>query len=489
MKLKQLAATAAALVLGAGMASAQTWAPLTNQPGHNLGAMLQLRDGRILVHEEQSGNSRNWWILTPDSTGSYLHGTWSSGGQLPSGYAPWFFGSQVLLDGQHVVVEGGEYNNGNSVWTTLGAMYDVPSNTWVSNSPPSGWANIGDAQSVILADGRYVQASCCGPAKGSAFFTGPNTWSANGNILGFSNDEGGYTLLPNSKVIMVDAWNNTACGSNMQSEIFDPTTNTWSCGSTTPTQMWDNSGHELGPAIVMYNGKMLQVGAVPATAVYDPASNTWAAGPTPSGGLDAADGPAALEPNGKVLLMLSPGEFQAGCQMVEYNPSNNTLANTANPQNCPSDSSFEGHLMILPTGQIMFTDFSGRVELYTPAPPPTAANHGPIQVSQGPVQSFTADGTNNLVNGLHLNGYTENNGYGDDYQGATNYPLVRLTSVSTGQVYWATTHDDSSHSIDPNAGAMTTLFDLPAGMPRGGNIFYQVVVIANGIASNTVVYH
>ena len=72
--------------------------------------MLQLRDGRILVHEEQSGNPRNWWVLTPDATGSYVNGTWSSGGQLPAGYAPFYFGSQVLLDGHTLVIEGGEYN-------------------------------------------------------------------------------------------------------------------------------------------------------------------------------------------------------------------------------------------------------------------------------------------------------------------------------------------------------------------------------------------
>lgn len=487
MKLKQIASMAAALVLGAGVASAQTWAPLTHQPGHNVGVMLQLRDGRILVHEEQQGNSQNWWILTPDATGSYVNGTWSSGGQLPSGYSPWFFGSQVFLDGKHVAVEGGEYNNGNSVWTTLGAVYDVTSNTWTSNSPPSGWSNIGDAQSIILADGRYMQANCC--SRQSAFYTGPNTWTANGNLAGPDNDEAGYTLLPNGKVLLVDAWNFSSCHGSLSSELFDPTTNTWACGAATPTQLWDNSGHELGPAILMYNGKVLQVGAVPSTAIYDPASASWAAGPTPAGGLDAADGPGALEPNGKVLLMLSPGEFQPGCQMVEYDPTTNALANTANPPACPGASSFEGHLMMLPTGQIMYTDFSAQVYVYTPAPPPSSVTHRPVLVAQGPVQSFTADGTNNVINGLHLNGFTQNNGYGDDYQGDTNYPLVRLTALSDGHVYWGTTHDESTHSIDPNAGQMSTKFDLPAGLPRGSNVYYSVVVIANGIASNAVVYH
>ena len=164
MKFLRISALATVvLVLGAGIASSQTWAPLTHQPGVTLGPMLQLRDGRILVHEEQDGNPRNWWILTPSSTGSYLNGTWSSGGQLPANYSPFFFSSQVLLDGKRVIIEGGEYNFGSADWTNLGAIGTISGSTltWASNNPPSGWSNIGDAQSIILANGNYMQANCC----------------------------------------------------------------------------------------------------------------------------------------------------------------------------------------------------------------------------------------------------------------------------------------------------------------------------------------
>src|SRR5690242_21591137 len=125
------------------IANAQFWTPLNHQPGANVGVMIQLRDGRILVHEEQNGNSRNWHILTPDSTGSYINGTWSSGGSLPSGYSPWYFSSQVLFgSGRNVLIEGGEYNLGSAVWTTLGALGTCApfgACNWVSNAPPSGW--------------------------------------------------------------------------------------------------------------------------------------------------------------------------------------------------------------------------------------------------------------------------------------------------------------------------------------------------------------
>jgi hypothetical protein len=445
--------------------------------------MLQLRDGRILVNESQGPDTGVWLILTPDAAGSYVNGTWSTTGHLPAGYQPIYFGSQILLDGRHVVIEGGEYNMGTAVWTTLGAVGTITpfgNVSWVSNAPPAGWGTIGDAESVVLANGKYMQANCCTPQN--AIYNGPNSWLATGSVLQSSNDESGFTLLPSGKVLTVDAKFNSNCSTAVGSELYDPATGTWACAAHTPVQLYNPNDEELGSAVLMYNNKVFQVGGnVVASAVYDVAGNTWAAGPTPPNGLDQADGPGALEPNGKVLEMLSPGLFQFGsCQMMEYNPGTNTLANTANPTNCPADSSFVGHFMILPTGQIMFTDFSGLVEVYNPASGVVASAKPTIVAAS---TNLTHGSTNNVLYGKQLNGLTENNAYGDDYQGATNYPLVRFTNTSTGTVYWAFTHDDSTHSIAPNT-VMFTMFDIPASVPAGT---YSMVSIANGIASNAIV--
>ena len=464
-----------------GAAVTQTWKPLKNQPGANVGVMLLLRDGRVLVHEEQNGNSRNWYILTPDATGSYLNGTWSSGGQLPSTYSPWFFGSQVLLDGKSIVVEGGEYNFGRAAWTNLGAIGTISGNTitWASNAPPTGWVNLGDAESVILADGTYMQSNCC--TAQNALFNGPNSWLTTGSVLQPNNDESGFTLLTNDLVLTVDAKNNAACGTAKGSELYDQGTGLWTCGPQTPVQLYNANDEELGAAIMMYNNKVVQFGGlVPATALYDVANNTWTAGPTPANSLDQSDGPAALEPNGKVLAMLSPGLFQAGCQFVEYDPVANKLTNTANPQNCPADSSYVGHLMVLPTGQVMFTDFSGRVEIYTPASGVVSGVAPTINPVSG---SINSPSINNALSGTQLNGLSEGSAYGDDYQGATNYPLVRLVQANPpNNVYYATTHDETTHSIAPGL-PNSTKFDVPTGLPAGN---YNLTVVANGIESNAV---
>jgi len=206
MKLVRVLATVTLMLTLIGLASAQTWTPLKNSPGVQIGAMIQLRDGRVFAHEDAfSAGSQAWYILTPDKTGSYVNGTWSAGGNLPNGYAPDYFSSHVFLDGKHILIEGGEYNFGTAVWTTLGAYGTIApftgKATFVNNAPPSGWTTIGDAQSIILADGRYLQANCCDTQ--SAFFKAPNMWTASGNIVGVSNDEQAYTLLASGKVLSV----------------------------------------------------------------------------------------------------------------------------------------------------------------------------------------------------------------------------------------------------------------------------------------------
>ena len=474
-------------VLAVSLASAQSWTPLNNQPGANVGVMIQLRDGRILVHEEQGGNSQNWHILTPDSNGSYINGTWSSGGTLPSGYSPWYFSSQVLFgSGRNVLIEGGEYNFGTAVWTTLGALGTCTpfgACTWVSNAPPPLFASIGDAQSVILSNGKYLQASCCGSQ--TAEYKGPNTWVTS-SYTENNNDEQGFTLLPSGQVLMVDAWQNPACGnSTMATELRSKdefvngvyTIGTWSCGPNTTAQLWDSGGHELGPVVLTYDSvnNVIAFGATNNTSVYHISTNSFTAGPTPPNNLAGYDAPASLEPNGKVLAMLGPaGGFNSGCQFVEYTPATNTIATTANPTDCPNEPSFVGHLMILPTGQIMFTDFSGLVEIFTPA-----AGHisGTAPVITSYPSTVTHGVTGYILHGKQLNGLTQNNAYGDDYQGDTNYPLMYVTDGT--HVYWLFTHNDSTHSIAKGV-AMSTHFDVPSTVPPGT---YALHVVANGLKS------
>jgi hypothetical protein len=531
-------------------ASAQSWTPLNNQPitvgGYDgVGQMLQLRDGRVLVHHENGTGNLNWgytdwYYLTPDAYGSYVNGTWTPAGNLPTSYQPLYFSSQTFLNATtnaqtpscpaglncgQIILEGGEYNSNAGTDNNLGEIGTYIPFTgginFTSNSPPSGWTRIGDAAGVILFNGAYMQSSCCNsqtpPGHQNAIFNGPNNWITTGNVLQSTTDESGYTLLTNGKVLMIDTKRVTSCPNPTQSSELYTVTNTatgvgtWSCGPPIPVLLYNSRDEELGAAVMMYNNDVIAFGGNKnATAVYDVALNSWAVGPVPAAGLGQSDGPAALEPNGKVLAMLSPGLFLNGCYFVEYDPATNTLTNTTNtiipqPADCtpPSnDTSYDGALMILPTGQIMFTAFNNYVELYNPAPGVanwTCANCSTPQSVSIPAtillasNSYRSGSTNNVVYGTQLNGFSQNNFYGDDKQSDTNFPLARLTCSNTsgntctvGYVYYAFTHDDGPagpdvHSIAPGHFGFTH-FDLPS-MPAGT---YDFQTVTNGIPSNSI---
>jgi hypothetical protein len=89
------------LLINGGVASAQTWTPLLNQnPEFYNSTMLLLTDGSVMVHS--GWDYQTWTKLTPDSTGSYVNGTWST---LASMSIPRRnFGSVMLTDGRVMVL-------------------------------------------------------------------------------------------------------------------------------------------------------------------------------------------------------------------------------------------------------------------------------------------------------------------------------------------------------------------------------------------------
>jgi len=156
------------------LAGAQTWTRLTHSPTINASTALLLTDGTVMVQGE---STVNWWKLTPDNTGSYINGTWTQLANMPTGYSPLYYASAVLPDGR-VIVEGGEYINNVSTFSSKGAIYNPVTNTWTSVSPPSGWTGgIGDAQSVVLPSGTFMLAN---PLNTKAAFLNASTltWTA-----------------------------------------------------------------------------------------------------------------------------------------------------------------------------------------------------------------------------------------------------------------------------------------------------------------------
>jgi hypothetical protein len=217
-------------------------------------------------------------------------------------------------------------------------------------------------------------------------------------------------------------------------------------------------------------------GASGHTAIYDTNTKTWSAGPDFPNGLDVADGPAALLPNGNVLVLTSPGVFNLGARFLEFDGSEFTDVTHGNTD-APNISSYYGNMLALPTGEILFTDF-GNVWIYRPKGKPNPAWRPQITS----VPSEVSRGGSYKISGYNFNGFSQGAAYGDDTQGATNYPLVRLTNRITGNVYYAHTHDHSTMGI-AYSGQASTIFDV-SGKTETGLSLLQV--IANGIASPPV---
>jgi hypothetical protein len=69
--------------------------------------------------------------------------------------------------------------------------------------------------------------------------------------------------------------------------------------------------------------------------------------------------------------------------------------------------------------------------------------------------------------------------FGDEGQSATNYPLVRITNLSTHHVFYSRTYDHSSMAVASDD-EVSTHFDVPARQELG---LSKLEVVANGIAS------
>jgi len=466
-----------------GLASAQepftagTWSATSTAAPSAVAHAVLLTDGSVLVNSFFfSQHADPWYRLVPDATGSYIHGTWKNAGTLPSGYNPLYFSSAVLPNGQ-VVVMGGEYNNGSGVWTTKGAVYNPATNTWTSIASPPGWTTVGDAQSSILPNGHMMMANCCSTQEAILTLTGTTaTWASTGTGKFDDNDEEGWTLLPGGKILTVDAYVGSSC-CHLGYQIYNPTTGAWTTPSNnTIVNLVDPGSFELGPMPLLPNGTVFAAGATTNNAIYTVSSGTWASAPKFGGTLDIADGPAAVLPNGNALFDTSPGVFGNGSKFFEWDGS--TLNPTSAPPNAPIDSSYVGNMVVLPTGQVLFTDFSSSVEIYTPSGSPCAGCAPTIKTV---ATTLTHGSKSNRISGTQFNGLTEGAYYGDDNQSATNFPLVRITD-SAGRVVYCRTHNWLG-GVATGTAIRNAAFDIPGSIHTGAA---QLVVVANGIASAPV---
>lgn len=455
--------------------SAQTIKNLAHAAPDGAIITFLLTDGRVLAQ----GNSTNdFWLLTPDNKGSYVNGTWKQAASLPSGYAPYAASSATLADGR-VVFVGGEYNFFNFVLTNLSAIYDPIKDKWANLDPPADWDYIGDSPSVVLPDGTYLVGN---KLTKSMRLLDPVTltWSkvSSKGKADFDAEEG-WTLMPDGTVLTFDV------KKAPNAEKYLPLKHKWINASNTIVDLhtpYEGGGcldyggptpycppGEVGPGLLLPNGTVFATGATPPgdrsghTAIYHPGAKptdpgTWTVGPDFPPGDDAGDNYAALLPNGKALV--------EGVSGTLYEFDGTKLS---------SGVFAPGSLMVLPTGEIL-VDGS---QVYT--------STGTYKAAWAPkITTFPATvtrGSTYQISGKQFNGLSQAASFGDEFETATNYPLVRITNTASGHVFYARTHDHSTMAVATGKKTVSTNFDVPTGMETGAS---TLEVVANGIPSKSV---
>ncbi len=451
---------------------AGSWVQLTNDAptGDGIGTMMLLTDGTVMAQE--AGVSNKFFKLTPDATGNYHDGTWTT--QAPMSLERLYMGSNVLPSGK-VFVLGGEYTgpSGTNNWINSGEIYDPVANTW-SSIPNFPQSEFGDDPTVLLPNGKILAGYLSG-TQTYLYNPATNTWAQTGSKLhNDASDEETWILLPDGSVLTVDVF------ANNRSQRYVPSTGRWVDAGNVPVILTGSSfGYEMGPATLLPDGRVFQVGANNNTAFYTPSTNTWTAGPSLPAGLGADDTPGVMLPNGHFLFAVDTSVpiFTAPTKLFDFDPVANTLTDVTSlaPPALVAElngPAFITRMLMLPNGNGLFSTSSSSLWEYVPT--------GTVDPAWAPtVSSLAYNGSNTYtLTGTQLTGISEGASYGDDAEMSSNYPIVRLTSA-TGVVTFARSFNWTP-GVATGSAVVTTQFTVPASLKSGD---YTLNVIANGIAS------
>jgi hypothetical protein len=476
-----------------------TWAQLATLAPTQIGTMHLLTDGTVLAQGDLPGVNSitdRWYKLKPDASGSYQNGSWS---QLASmHFTRLYFGSNVLPNGD-LFVQGGEYSSQGSD-TRTGETYDPLTNTWTNHANFVN-GSFGDDPTMLLPTGKILGGYINDP---QTYLYNPATdsWAATGTKLrNDKSDEETFVLLPPSSahsqgaVLSYDVWASISAGVN-HAQIYDIASGTWSdtpFPSTFQTPLLSSSGigFENGPALLLPDGRVFQIGALAHTALYDTNTGTWSRGPDIPGNYGSDDAPAAILPDGHVIFLADAGPFRGTfsppSHMFDFDPTNDSITDitstlpSALQTQLAGQSAYQARLLMLPSGQLLLApDNQGgggnRLYIFTPS-------NGPDPSWQPTVASVTDNGGGAYtLTGTQINGISAGSSYGDDAESDSNYPIVQLTNLTTGVVSYArTTGWTPGVSAVGDSTIQSVNFQMPSGAPVG---VYSLVVSGAGIASD-----
>jgi hypothetical protein len=462
----------------------------------------------------------------------------TSGGVLPDGRVLLIGGEYKLLSNNTLTFEFTNqmaiYDPNADTWTMIAPPF----------SANGDWDFIGDSPWSLLPNGHLLLGSKFTTANAeldpkTLLWTNVSSFGKDD-----VNAEEGYTLLPNRSVLTVNMTDfpfaqrfipnadpsKTRWADAGKTPARLPATDSFGSQNI----LYDNNMRvyhppgEIGPGMLQPDGRVFYTGAAcdvrgPSsnpnacvtyqpqahTAVYDPKTNSWTAGPDFPLHEGAGDTWSSLLPSGNVLVQTNPPGTNAD-RLARANPRYKSIregkgrhlaaAEEAAPalapqQTCPPTELFKFYefngstltpepaafscanqpsMLLLPTGQVMLNlNF-----VYTSTG--TFMNVWRPTITSFLFQNNVNPGGRYQIFGRQFNGLSQANAFGDEFQVATNFPLVRITNNATGDVSYTTTHDFSTMGVATGAAIVSTFFDVPTNIETGDS---KLEVVANGIPS------
>jgi uncharacterized delta-60 repeat protein len=452
-----------------------TWAatgPMLTRRGYHTATMLPA--GRVLV----AGGSVS--SIVSNRVELYDPGTagWTATG--PLNVARRAHTATLLPSGRVLVAAGLYYNGTRDLSIASAEIFDPAAETWtmtgaLTDARDSHTATLLPTGKVLVAGGYQYTALGSGYlASAEVFDPATRTWTSTSG-LNIPRGEHTATLLGNGKVLAAGGYGTN--GMTASAELFDPATRKWALTGALNTERYDHT------ATLLPNGKVLVAGGDGmgnSAELYDPITERW----TATGDMKAARfaHTAMLLPNGKVLVSGGmSGSFQPLYGAELYDPARGTWTaiSMMTSQRAYQTAS------LLPDGKVLVaggnTSFGNAAELYDAGLGFSPAWRPQISAAAPPLGL----GDSLIISGSGFRGLSGGSG-GNLQDSATDYPLVQLRSLESGQSLFllCTNWQTNSFTSAPVWGfppgyALATVF--VNGIPSTGSVLNVSVPVPTSV--------
>jgi hypothetical protein len=403
-----------------------------------------------------------------------------------------------------------------SIGTRNTFLYDIATNTW-SAAIPKVYNDRSDEETWVMLPGNRVlnydlfQSFGTGGAYAEVYSAATNSWSSvspsDGTALGtipqLSSTALGAELGPALRLHDGRAW---IIGATGHTAFYDPATNTWSAGpdvmgtlSGTPSIFGADdapgaitpNGHviflaDAGPSQFTSSGNITTgsniITNIPSTAILQPSWSVRGTGIPNGSFITSVDSPNQVHMSANATAtivndtILWGGTFSRPTQAFDFNPTTNTISPVAPPfpdLGAPNNPAFIYRMLVLPTGQILVSNSSRTLYVYTPDGLPDPAVRPVINAV-----TYNGGGVFTLT-GKQLNGQSSGSSYGDDAESDENYPIIRLRDA-LGNVFYARSTNWNNVDVATGTVPESVDFTLKPGMTPGN---YSLTVVGAGVAS------